>query len=192
MAQLLRKSVLPMKGHPMKVRNHEAAQNPANSFEKSSVDRKRVPMSTATQKLTVPEIPGFHLHWMMGSPSRIAQAMKAGYTFVDPDEVDVVNTGLADDASKNGNTDMGSRVSLVAGSDTGEDGKEQRLYLMKLPLEYWEEDQRALESKNEQVAATLRGGGDTAANPNGSENRYIPDANRKSVANLFTPKRRIA
>ena len=72
----------------MKVRNHEAAQNPANSFEKSSVDRTRVPMSTAQQKLSVPEIPGFHLHWMMGSPSRIAQAMKAGYTFVDPDEVD--------------------------------------------------------------------------------------------------------
>ena len=31
-----------------------------------------------------------------------------------------------------------------------------------------------------------------SANPNGSENRYIPDANRKSVANLFTPKRRPA
>jgi len=190
MAQLLHQSVLPMKGTIMKVRNHESAQNPANTFEKSSTDRKRVPMSTAQLKLSVPEIPGFHLHWMMGTPSRIAQATKAGYTFVDTDEVDVVNSGLADDASKNGNTDMGSRVSLVAGSDTGEDGKEQRLYLMKLPIEYWEDDQRDLEAKNEQIASTIRGGGDVGGSTNGSENRYIPDANRKSVANLFTPKRR--
>jgi|CryBogDrversion2_7_1035282.scaffolds.fasta_scaffold12597_3 hypothetical protein len=176
----------------MQVRNHKAAQNPANSFEKSAVDKKRIPMSTAQLKLSVPEIPGYHLHWMMGTPSRIAQAMKGGYTFVESDEVDVVNTGLADDASKNGNTDMGSRVSLVAGSDTGEDGKEQRLYLMKIPLEYWEEDQQALESKNEQIASTLRGGGDVGGNPNGSDNRYVPEANRKAVANMFTPKRRQA
>jgi len=172
----------------MRVRN----ENPSNAPEKSAVDKKRVPMSTAQLKLTVAEIPGFHLHWMMGTPSRIAQAMKAGYTFVETDEVDVVNSGLADDASKNGNTDMGSRVSLVAGSDTGEDGKEQRLYLMKLPLEYWEEDQEALESKNEQIAATIRGGQDMASNPNGGENRYIPPSAARNVANLFTPKRRPA
>jgi hypothetical protein len=174
----------------MRVRQNENAQNPANALEKTKSDRTRVPMSTAQLKLEVPEIPGFHLHWMMGNPSRIAQAMKAGYTFVDHDEVDVVNTGLADDASKNGNTDMGSRVSVVAGNDTGEDGKEQRLYLMKIPLEFWNEDQGALEAKNEQIAATIRGGGDAGGNPNGTEGRYVPEGNRKGMANLFNPKRR--
>jgi hypothetical protein len=176
----------------VKVRHHEAAQNPSNTVEKRKGDATRVPMSTAQLKLAVPEIPGYHLHWMMGTPSRIAQAMKAGYTFVDHDEVDVVNTGLADDASKNGNTDMGSRVSTVAGNDTGEDGKEQRLYLMKLPLEYWEQDQASLESKNEQIASTIRGGGDTGGNPNGAEARYVPEGSRRNMENLFTPKRRPA
>lgn len=176
----------------MRVRQNENAQNPANSVAKTKSDRTRVPMSTAQLKLEVPDIPGYHLHWMMGTPARIAQAMKAGYTFVDHTEVDVVNTGLADDASTNGNTDMGSRVSVVAGNDTGEDGKEQRLYLMKIPLEFWEEDQAALEAKNEQIAATIRGGQDTSSNPNGSESRYIPEASRRNMANLFTPKRRSA
>lgn len=176
----------------MRVRQTETALNPANPVEKSKEGRTRIPMSTAQLKLEVPEIPGYHLHWMIGTPSRLAQAQKAGYTFVDHEEVDVVNTGLANDASQNGNTDMGSRISVVAGSDTGEDGKEQRLYLMKLPLEFWEEDQRALESKNEQIAATIRGGGDLSANPNDVENRYIPEANRRNMANLFTPKKRPA
>lgn len=153
-------------------------------------DRTRIPMSMPLQKLQVPDIPGYHLHWMNGTPARIAQALKGGYTFVDPEEADVVNTGLADSANASGNTDMGSRVSIVAGGGAGEDGKEQRLYLMKLPLELWEEDQRALESRNEQVAASIRGGQDTSANQYGSDNRYIPEAARKNVANLFTPKRR--
>lgn len=161
--------------------------NPASLPQR--LDRTRVPMSMPSLKLEVPELPGYHLHWMMGSPGRIAQAQRAGYTFVEPDEVDVLNTSIGDDASKSGNTDMGSRVSIVATRDTGDDGKEQRLYLMKIPLEFWKQDQKALESKNEQVAASLRGGQDIGANQFGSENRYIPDAAKKNVASLFTPKR---
>ena len=164
-------------------------ENPGSQAKKH--DRTRIPMSMPLQKLQVPDIPGYHMHWMNGTPSRIAQALKAGYTFVDPIEADVVNTGIADGADASGNTDMGSRVSIVAGGGAGEDGKEQRLYLMKLPLELWEEDQKALESRNEQVAASIRGGqADGTANPNGSENRYIPQVHQKNVANLFTPKRR--
>lgn len=161
--------------------------NPANADDSRS-ERTRIPMSLPQLKLAVPEIPGYHLHWMIGTPSRIAQAQRAGYEFVENDEVDVVNTGLADDVSKHGSTDMGSRVSLVAGSDVGADGNEQRLYLMKIKQEWWEADQQVLEDRNEQVAASLRGGVETGNNPNGTESRYIPDAHRKNVANLFTPK----
>ena len=162
--------------------------NPANPIKGDPRERTRVPMSLPAQRLAVPDIPGYHLHWMLGTPSRIQQALKAGYEFVDPDEADVTNFGLADDASKSGNTDMGSRVSVVAGSDAGEDGREQRLYLMKIKQEWWESDQKILEDRNEQVAAILRGGQDLSANPHGSDNRYIPDAHRKGVASLFTPK----
>jgi len=162
--------------------------NPASLPEKS--DRTRIPMSMPQTKLSVPDIPGYHLHWMMGTPSRIAQAQKAGYTFVDAEEVDVVNTGLADSVSKHGSTDMGTRVSLIASGDTGEDGKEQRLYLMKIPLEWWNEDQKNLEARNEQVAASLRGGQVDGGQGGDTSNRYVPQAHIKNVANLFTPKNR--
>jgi hypothetical protein len=165
-------------------------KNPANLPAKR--DTSRIPMSVPLQKLQVPDKPGWHRHWMLGTPSRIAQAQRAGYRFVDADDADVVSSGIADGAGAHGSTDMGSRVSIVAGSDIGGDGQEQRLYLMEIPEELWQEDQKLLEERNEQIAATIRGGGEVGANPNGSENRYIPDAHRKGVANLFTPKNRRA
>ena len=142
--------------------------------------------------MEVPEIPGYHLHWMMGNPGRIAQALRAGYTFVEADETTVVNADIAGGAFQSGSTDMGSRVSVLAAKEAGEDGKEQRLYLMKIPLEHWEEDQKALESRSEQIAATIRGGGELSQNNFGSENRYISDMARGPMANLFTRKSRRA
>lgn len=166
------------------------SQNPANSPE--TADRGRIPMSLPQQKLQVPDIPGYHLHWMIGTQARIAQAIKAGYEFVDPEEVNVVNTGLADSASASGNTDMGSRVSVLAGIGLGTDGTAERLYLMKIKQEWWEADQKLLEDRNEQIAAALRSGRDTGMNPNGSDHRYIPDAHLKGVSDLFTRKPRRA
>ena len=168
--------------------SQQSNKNPASLAKKH--DRTRVPMSVPELRLEVPEIPGYHLHWMLGTPSRIARAEKGGYTFVNEDEADIRNTSLGGDISKGGSTDMGSRVSIVAGSDTGDDGGAQRLYLMKIPLEYWEADQAQLEAKNEQVASTLRGGQDVGSNTYGNENRYIPEAARQKVSNLFTPKPR--
>ena len=39
-------------------------------------------LACAREKLWAPEIPGYHLHWMMGTPERLAQAEAAGYVFV--------------------------------------------------------------------------------------------------------------
>lgn len=161
--------------------------NPANTRDRS-VERDRVPMSLPVQKLAVPDIPGYHLHWMLGNPSRIQQAVRAGYEFVESDEIDVVNTGLADSSSRSGNTDLGSRVSLSAGSDLGENGQEQRLYLMKIKQEWFDEDQKALEGRNEEIARSIRGGQGVGSNPHGSEQRYIPEGMQRGISNLFTPK----
>ena len=159
--------------------------NPANAPEKSKPERKRIPMSMPTQRLQAPDIPGYHLHWHVSG--RVQRAIAGGYEFVSPEEIDVVNTGLADDASKSGNTDLGSRVSVSAGETLDEQGNEQRLYLMKIKQEWWDEDQKALAGLNEQIAANIRGGSVAPA-----ENAYIPSANIKSVANLFTPKRKVS
>ena len=162
--------------------------NPANVPAKSKVERDRIPMSLPQLKLAVPEIPGYHLHWMRGTPSRISQALRAGYEFVNDGEVDILSQGVAD--VKSGNTDMGSRVSVLAGQVLGEDGREERLYLMRIKQEWWDADQKGLEDRNEQVAASLRGGKMGGGTEDELSNRYIPEAHRKGVADLFTRKTR--
>ncbi len=55
--------------------------------------------------------------------------------------------GLANSNSLSGNTDLGSRVSIAT---TGGEGAE-RIYLMKIRLEWFMEDQRQLALKNARV-----------------------------------------
>jgi hypothetical protein len=125
---------------------------------------------------------GYHLHWMLGTASRLAQAQQAGYTFVETHELDVTNFDVAGDREDSGSTDLGTRVSIVAGGGGGEDTEAVRMYLMKLPQELWEEDQKLIGDRNEQIAATLRG--DDAI-----ERGYIPESHRKNVAELFKRKK---
>ena len=160
---------------------NEAETNPANTLEQKLHTKSRIPMSVPQQKLAAPEIPGYHCHWMLGTPSRLAQAQRAGYTFVETDEVDTNNFDLAGDPESAGSTDLGSRVSQVAGSETSPDGDAVRLYLMKLPQELWEEDQQVITDRNEQIAAGLRG-------DNAVEEGYVPKSHKKSVADLFKRK----
>lgn len=155
--------------------------NPANLPEKGTGARERIPMSMPVQKLAVPEIPGWHLHWMSGHPARIKQALRAGYSFVEEDEVDLNQVGLGNGPEGNGSNDLGTRVSVVAG---GVDEKSQAnmLYLMKLPEELWLQDQAQLATRNDSIAAAIRGdfqepGGDNS-------NRYT----KHKQTNLFQPK----
>ena len=163
-------------------------QNPANAPERKVSGKDRIPMSVPQRHLEVTPIEGFHLHWFLSS--RVSRARQAGYEFVSPDEVDVNNFDLAGDASAHGSSDLGSRVSIPA--SVGGDS-EERLYLMKLPQEFWEQDQDKLMERNDAVAAALRGGEETGVgqkNPYGTDGRYIPEGSRQTMANLFTPKRR--
>lgn len=129
--------------------------NPANEPDKATPQRTRIPMSLPIQKLAAPDIPGYHCHWMRDEPQRIAQALRAGYEWVTPDEVELNDFGIANGPDDSGNQDLGSRVSYVSGRN--ESGGAQRLYLMKLPLEFWEQDQKALGQRQEDIAAQLRG-----------------------------------
>jgi hypothetical protein len=163
--------------------------NPANEIERKNPGKDRVPMSIPQRHLEVQEIPGYHTHWFLGS--RVPRALRAGYTFVTEDDgVDLNNFDLAGDATANGSTDLGSRFSVPAavGGDSDE-----RLYLMKLPQEFWEQDQAALEARSEVIASTLRGGGDTGLggmNPGDTAGQYVPRAVQQQMANMFTPKRK--
>jgi len=136
--------------------------------------RERVPMSVPQQKLAVPDIPGYHCHWMADRVGRLIQAMNAGYEFVRPEEVYINNIGLANDISQSGSTDLGTRISVVGGA--GEAGQVLRLYLMKIRQEWWEEDQAKLMVRNSSIMDTIKRTG-VREGPDGakveSEHTYV-------------------
>lgn len=159
--------------------------NPANGADLMLSGKNRIPMSIPQRHLEVADIPGYHIHWFL--TSRVARALRAGYTFVsEADGVDINNFDLAGDATANGSSDLGTHFSVPAavGGDSDE-----RLYLMKLPLELWESDRELLEQRNEQVAAALRGERgmlEGEPNPYDTSNRH----KQQMVSNMFTPKRK--
>ena len=161
--------------------------NPASPTERVKVDRTRVPMSLPNQKLSAPEIPGYHTHWMRGDAVRINQALRAGYTFVEQDEVGMNTFGIADGAESDGHTDLGSRVSVIAGR--GEDGGAERLYLMKLPMEYREQDVKEAAKRQESIAASLRGDKGFSEGGMDTSHRYAGKQSNENK-NLFIPKHR--
>jgi hypothetical protein len=153
--------------------------SPANNVVETAQERKRIPMSLPRLKLEVPEIPGYHLHWFADRPGRIAQALQAFYEFVDIGETSVSNTMLADEVSQTGNTDMGTRVSIVGGA--GEGGTVERLYLMKIKEEYWREDQKALEEKNKSVVDQIFRGVAQPGTPGDGTHRYVEVGQRQRI-----------
>lgn len=160
--------------------------NPATKPEQTDGERARIPMSVPVQLLETPDIPGFHLHWMMNNVGRIQQAQNAGYEFVTQDEIKLQNTSLGGDSAASGNTDLGSRVSVVSGTDTGEDGQAVRLVLMKLREEFWIEAQQLVEDRNMTVRDALVGGM-TEGTPGDTEHRYV-DKSRSTIPDFFKRK----
>lgn len=159
-------------------------ENLGNPQQARVTEASRIPMSAPHQKLAVPDIPGYHLHWHLGK--NVPRALQAGYTHVTLDDgVDVANTGIADPKTTVGSTDMGSNISILAG-DSDEGMEPERLYLMKLPQEWWEADQRALLQRNESIAQQLRGGMAGAEGDSDRNRRYV-----KTGKDLFIPKKPI-
>ena len=167
-----------------------ALDNPANAPEKRKREATRIPMSVPQLRLEIPPIPGYHLHWFLAK--NIPRALRAGYTYVEEDEVDLPNLGLADDATRSGNTDMGTRISAFAGGLVEGTTEPQRLYLMKLPQELRNDDVAALERVNEGIANALRGG-QNPTNVSGAPQETADDRLKrylKTGQDLFLPKRR--
>ncbi len=153
-----------------------AALNPANSLEEklqAHIEERfdRIPMSVPQQKLATPELPGFHCHWINDYPGRINQAMRAGYSFVEPGEAVINNSSLAGDQYGNG-TDLGSRISLTVGQAEGGGGL--RAYLMKIPSKLFEQDQRAIAAHVDQVHDAMQLDLSADGRTPDSEGRYSP------------------
>ena len=86
-------------------------ENPSN--ERRPLPPNFRPMATGVLRLKVPERDGFHRHWFRGTPDRIAQALQAGYTFVDAADVSLNNFDVAGYSSVGGNSSLGINGILV-------------------------------------------------------------------------------
>jgi hypothetical protein len=139
--------------------NVEATRSPAAPpvMYVEGAEEGYISMSVPRQRLAAPEIPGYHTHWFVGMPDRIQQAMQAGYAWVDQQEVALSNFDLAGDGRPIEGTDLGTRVSTIAGGLYEGTMQPQRLYLMKIPQWLWEKHQESLDVVNENIAAALRG-----------------------------------
>lgn len=137
-------------------------------------DFKRIPMSVPQQRLHVPDLPGYHLHWFL--EKRVPRAMQGGYERVDNREVHVNQLNVGTSGQISGSSDLGSHITLYAGVD--EQGNPESLVLMKIRNEWWEEDQRALaEEAAKRLGGIFRGeniiNGANAVSNEDSSVRYV-------------------
>ena len=160
--------------------------NPSNKKEKRGLPKGYQPMG-ASLRLEVPEREGYHRRWFRGDGGRIARAQKAGYVFVHPQDVDLNNFDLGGDANQSGNTDLGTRVSIISGDEVGADGQYGRMYLMECPMDIYEYSRGLHQDRVDDIADAIRGGvlgrGDDETDVD-SSNRYL----KGKVPDLFIPK----
>lgn len=163
--------------------------NPANAPAKRVSEADRIPMSVPQLRLAVPEKEGWHRHWFVSK--NVARALRAGYTFVDQNDVQVNNPDVAGDINTSGSTDLGTRVSMPAGGFIQDTAEPDRLYLMELPEELRKKDLMRLEESNERIAAALRSGRTSPGGSGGAPQETAGDQARrymKSGQDLFYPK----
>lgn len=149
-----------------------ATLNPANQGGNNAapVARRRIPLSVPRRKLEVDPIPGFVLYWF--KDSNIPHALDAGYDFVSRDEVLLNQSNEAGSSTQSGNTDLGSRVSVI-GDKIGERGVPERLVLMKIREEWWREDRELLDNENARVIQSIFGGQIVAGDRGDHSTSYV-------------------
>lgn len=153
-------------------------QSAARSRDRSS-RKERVPLGVARTRLSIDESakdPNYNYRWITDKPGRLDSAQSGGYEFA-PEQVKVGQD------VKDGNSDVGSRVSRVVG--TNSDGTPQRGYLMRIPKEYFEADQAEKQRKVDDIDAAIKRG--TANQRGADDNRYVP----KGGINIRTAKVRV-
>jgi hypothetical protein len=161
-----------------------AKSNPANAAPEAKGNRKRIPMSTPVRRLEVPELAGYHMHWMR--ESEIPRALQAAYQFVEFDELPVNQRGVGTDTQVTGNSDMGSQIRVVGG--VGQDGRTEYLVLMKLAEELWLEDCKIKDERNASIMnGIFRGekiiGTEKDANQGDTALRYVDKERTKALFN---------
>lgn len=149
--------------------------NPANTSAPDAGARRRIPMSVPMRKLEVSPIPGYSLYWFL--QQNVPRAQQAGYEFVQANEVTLNQQNVASSKDISGNADLGGQVKVISGS--GVEGAEH-LVLMKIRLEWYNEDRRLIEEQNAKVLASIFRGetilGTDQVNPGDRDQMYVKQA----------------
>ena len=142
-----------------KIAEREAVANTPASATNGQTRKRRNVFNGTEAKLSVKkQIEGYHMHVFTDSGSRIQEALDSGYEFVTPAEVGGVSENVV---SRNG--DLGERIRYLVNPRA--EGSEQYGYLMKIRQEWYEEDQAAIQQKNNMIDASIRKGQITGENP---------------------------
>lgn len=145
--------------------------------ERKEAKRTRVPFGAKRSKLQLSqaeqedfERAGYHAHWFNDEHGRIQEALSAGYEFVQQSEALSLGHGQLHE----GNQDLSNRVS----KHVNKRPPEKKAFLMKIPLEFYKQDQEAKEEVNRQVDNSLRQG-----TPGGNvvENQYVPSGHTQKI-----------
>jgi len=117
----------------------------AKTAKKASVaptKRTRVPVGGARNILTVAtKDPNYEYRWVLDTPGRIEAFKEGGYEVVTKDTE--VGDSTVDRAHK-----LGSAVTLVRGAST--------LVLMRIPKEWYDEDQKMKQEEIDALEATMK------------------------------------
>jgi len=138
----------------------KSQESPAESAEQRRerlrAEMSRASMSVPRMKMSVPELPGYVCYWFNDDQGRIERALTGFYEFVERHEVETHDFSLAGDSTKTGNQDMGTRVSMVVG--TNEANQPMRAYLMKISEERYRVAQELLQEQNDGISRALKRG----------------------------------
>lgn len=122
------------------------------AVERMTKERKRIPMSVARRRLECAPIPGYHLYW--AREDDVGLFIDAGYEFVSRSETHVAFSDyIAGSSTSDGNQDLGDRVKVWGGR--WEDGRHYHHVLMKIRLEWYEEDQKLLRNHNAKILQAI-------------------------------------
>jgi len=128
--------------------------------------RRRVPLGTPEQKLSVPQAqddPDSVYRWVNDLPGRLQKALNGGYEYVEDPTLQIGS------GSTSGNAEQDSRVSRLVGKDAK--GFPMMAYLMKISRNIYEEDQAVKQEAIDDVDKTIRHG---RHNEHEGDGRYIP------------------
>lgn len=148
----------------------QKSTNTANNSTKSTKGanrRQRTPLGGHRRRLSLPshmeESEEYHYHWFNDVQDRLERALAAGYEFVEKKELQGGNVGDPD--LHNQNSDLNSRVSKRI--------RDYDIYLMRIPMEFYLEDEKLRQFESDKVDEAIFGGGaDKVENSYGLDVHY--------------------